>query len=120
MHILLVEDNPLNLELETDLLELGGHQVTQAETGEKALELARQQPFDLILIDVSLPGKDGLTVTSELKSDPQTRDIPVIAVTAHAMVGDKERVMSVGCLGYLTKPIDTRTFVRDIEAFMPS
>lgn len=118
MKILLVEDNPLNLELATDLLELAGHEVVPAETGELALELARQQPFDLILIDVSLPGKDGLQVTAELKSDANTRDIPVVAVTAHAMVGDREKVLAAGCKGYLTKPINTRTFAEEVAAFL--
>jgi two-component system cell cycle response regulator DivK len=117
MIILVVEDNPLNLELVTDLLEMSGHTVVPADSGEVALEIARTQTLDLILMDVSLPGKDGLTVTTELKADPQTRQIPVIAVTAHSMVKDKERIVAAGCDGYVTKPIDAVTFVSEIEKF---
>lgn len=117
MKILVVEDNPLNLELTTDLLEMAGHQVLQAESGERVLEIVRQDLPDLILMDVSLPGKDGLELTSELKADPELRGIPVVAVTAHAMAGDQERVLAVGCEGYLTKPIDTRTFAQQVERF---
>ena len=118
MIILLVEDNLLNQELVTDLLELGGHTVIPADSGEIALEIARSgQQLDLILMDVSLPGKDGLTVTAELKADPKTKDIPVIAVTAHSMVKDRERIATAGCDGYVTKPIDAQTFVSEIEKF---
>lgn len=117
MIILVVEDNPLNQELVTDLLELAGHSVVAADSGEVALEIARSQPLDLILMDVSLPGKDGLTITAELKADPATRGIPVIAVTAHSMVKDKERIMAAGCDGYVTKPIDAQTFASEIEKF---
>lgn len=117
MIILVVEDNPLNLELVTDLLEMSGHTVVPADSGEVALDIARTQKLDLILMDVSLPGKDGLTVTTELKADPKTQDIPVIAVTAHSMVKDRERIVAAGCDGYVTKPIDAVTFVSEIEKF---
>ncbi len=117
MIILVVEDNPLNLELVTDLLEMSGHTVVPAESGEVALEIARTRALDLILMDVSLPGKDGLTVTTELKADPKTQGIPVIAVTAHSMVKDRERIVAAGCDGYVTKPIDAVTFVSEIEKF---
>ncbi len=117
MIILLVEDNLLNQELVTDLLEMGGHTVVPADSGEIALEIARSQQLDLILMDVSLPGKDGLTVTAELKADPATRHIPVIAVTAHSMARDRERIVAAGCDGYVTKPIDAQTFVSEIEKF---
>ena len=117
MIILVVEDNPLNQELVTDLLEMSGHTVVLADSGESALEIARTQPLDLILMDVSLPGKDGLTITAELKADPATRHIPVIAVTAHSMVKDRERILQAGCDGYVTKPIDVTTFASEIEQF---
>ena len=117
MIILLVEDNLLNQELVTDLLEMGGHTVVPADSGEIALEIARSQQLDLILMDVSLPGKDGLTVTAELKADPATRHIPVIAVTAHSQQKDRERIVAAGCDGYVTKPIDAQTFVSEIEKF---
>lgn len=118
MIILVVEDNLLNQELVTDLLEMSGHTVVTADSGESALTIARQQPFDLILMDVSLPGKDGLTITAELKADPATRHIPVVAVTAHSMVKDRERILAAGCEGYVTKPIDVATFVAEVERFI--
>lgn len=117
MKVLIVEDNSLSLELATTVLELAGHDVVQAESGEGVLELARDCRPDLILMDVSLPGKDGLEVTRELKADPELRAIPVVAVTAHAMAGDQERVLAAGCEGYLTKPIDTRTFAQDVQRY---
>jgi CheY-like chemotaxis protein len=108
--VLLVEDNPLNLELATDLLEACGIQVISANTGEIAVKLAQEQNPDLILMDLSLPGMDGLQATAALKADPQTRAIPVVAVTAHAMKGDEQKALDAGCEGYITKPIDTRMF----------
>ena len=108
--VLLVEDNPLNLELATDLLEACGIEVISANTGEIAVKLAHEQMPDLILMDLSLPGMDGLQATAALKADAQTRSIPVVAVTAHAMKGDEQKALDAGCEGYITKPIDTRMF----------
>ena len=119
VRILLVEDNPLNVELETDLLELAGHQIQAALSGEEAIQLTGQHQFDLILMDMSLPGMDGLTATQVLKRDPKTAGTPVVAVTAHATKGDEERIMAAGCVGYLTKPINTRTFAQQVAAFAP-
>lgn len=108
--VLLVEDNPLNLELATDLLEACGIEVISANTGETGVKLAQEQKPDLILMDLSLPGMDGLQATAALKADPRTRSIPVVAVTAHAMKGDEQKALAAGCEGYITKPIDTRMF----------
>jgi CheY-like chemotaxis protein len=108
--VLLVEDNPLNLELATDLLEACGIEVISANTGEIAVKLAHEQMPNLILMDLSLPGMDGLQTTAALKANPQTRAIPVVAVTAHAMKGDEQKALDAGCEGYITKPIDTRMF----------
>ncbi len=108
--VLLVEDNPMNLELATDLLEVCGIEVISANTGEAAIKLAQEQKPDLILMDLSLPGMDGLQATASLKANPQTRLIPVVAVTAHAMKGDEQKALDAGCEGYITKPIDTRMF----------
>lgn len=108
--VLLVEDNLLNLELATDLLEACGIEVISANTGEIAVKLAHEQMPDLILMDLSLPGMDGLQATAALKANPQTRLIPVVAVTAHAMKGDEQKALDAGCEGYITKPIDTRMF----------
>ena len=108
--VLLVEDNPMNLELATDLLEACGIEVIAANSGEAAIKLAQEQKPNLILMDLSLPGMDGLQATAALKANPQTRLIPVVAVTAHAMKGDEQRALDAGCEGYITKPIDTRMF----------
>jgi len=108
--VLLVEDNPMNIELATDLLEACGIEVIAANSGEAAMKLAQEQKPNLILMDLSLPGMDGLQATAALKANPQTRFIPVVAVTAHAMKGDEQRALDAGCEGYITKPIDTRMF----------
>jgi CheY-like chemotaxis protein len=108
--VLLVEDNPMNLELATDLLEACGIEVIAANSGEAAMKLAQEQKPNLILMDLSLPGMDGLQATAALKANPQTRLIPVVAVTAHAMKGDEQKALDAGCEGYITKPIDTRMF----------
>ena len=108
--VLLVEDNPLNLELATDLLEASGFEVISAQTGEAGIKLAREAQPDLILMDLSLPGMDGIEATKALKADPQTSGIPIVAVTAHAMKGDEQKALAAGCEGYVTKPIDTRMF----------
>jgi two-component system, cell cycle response regulator DivK len=116
--ILLIEDNPLNLELATDLLEAHDYIVSQAQTAEEGLRLARETSPDLILMDISLPGMDGLEAARGLKSDPLTRHLPVIALTAHAMKGDAELAREAGCDGYLTKPIDTRQFPAQVAGFI--
>jgi CheY-like chemotaxis protein len=116
--ILVIEDNSLNLELATDLLEAAGCIVCPARTAEEGLRLARDAKLDLVLMDLSLPGMDGLAATKALKDDPATRHLPVIAVTAHAMRGDPDIALRAGCDGYLTKPIDTRTFVAQIARFI--
>jgi CheY-like chemotaxis protein len=108
--ILIVEDNDLNLELATDLLASAGYVVRQARTAEEAIHIARTAGPHLILMDISLPGMDGLAATRALKADPATCHIPVAAVTAHAMKGDEEKARAAGCTGYITKPIDTRVF----------
>ena len=116
--ILLVEDNLLNLELATDLLEVAGFIVCQAQTAEAGLRIAREQSPDLVLMDLSLPGLDGLAATRALKADLATHHLPVIALTAHAMKGDEALALSAGCDGYLTKPINTRTFAATVAAFI--
>jgi CheY-like chemotaxis protein len=116
--ILIIEDNPLNLELARDILEQAGHLVCAASSAEKGIQLARSELPDLILMDVSLPGMDGLSATRLLTHDPDTAKIPIIFLTAHAMHGDKEKAVAAGCKGYLTKPIDTRTFAKSIETFL--
>lgn len=118
--ILVIEDTPMNLELVTDLLEVAGYKVIQAETAETGIEKARAEAPDLILMDVGLPGMDGLTATGILKQDQLTKDIPVIALTSHAMKDDEDRIMAAGCDGYITKPIDTREFLKTMASFISS
>jgi CheY-like chemotaxis protein len=118
--ILVVEDNPLNLELVSDLLEVNGFVVHSARTGEEAIRLARELSPDLILMDVGLPGLDGLAATKALRADPATRHLAVVALTAHGMKGDEELALAAGCDGYLAKPIDTRNFVNQLASFILS
>ncbi len=109
----------MNMELAADLLETAGYTVLKAGEAETGMDLARTKGPDLILMDISLPGIDGLAATRKLKSDAVTESIPIVALTAHAMKGDEEKALAVGCAGYLTKPIDTRTFCKTIAKFLP-
>jgi len=106
--ILVVDDNPINLKLVSDLLAFEGYRVQKAEDGEQAAASVEAEPPDLILLDVDLPGIDGLTLTKRLKSDVRTGDIIIVALTAFAMKADRQRAMAAGCDAYVTKPIDTR------------
>jgi CheY-like chemotaxis protein len=116
--ILIIEDNSLNLELVTDLLEAGGFVVSWARTAEEGLSMALQQLPDLVLMDFNLPGLDGLSAIKRLKADPATRHLTAVALTSCAMVGDEESALNAGCDGYLTKPIDTRTFPAAVRHFI--
>ena len=118
--ILIIEDNLLNLELATDLLEANGFVVSSAQTAEEGLRMAREILPDLVLMDFSLPGMDGLSATKNLKADPTTRHLAVVGLTANAMKGDEELALNAGCDGYLTKPIDTRTFIAAVTKFIES
>ena len=106
--ILIVDDNVTNLKLVAYLMKSKGYEVTTAVDAETALEAVRTARPRLILMDLQLPGVDGLELTKQLKSDPETRGIIVIAVTAYAMKGDQDRALAAGCDDYVTKPIDTR------------
>jgi CheY-like chemotaxis protein len=117
--VLVIEDNALNMKLVRVLLGLGDYQVLEARDAEKGLALAREHRPDLILMDVQLPGMDGLSATRVLKEDPLLRDTAVVAMTAHAMPGDDEKARQAGCSGYIPKPIDTRAFLRDIVHYFP-
>jgi len=116
--ILLVEDNPTNQLLTSSVLEREGYQVELAESAVQAMEVLAAQTPDLILMDVQLPGLDGLSLTRTLKAAPETARIPIVALTAHAMIGDREQAMSAGCAGYISKPIDTRTFGDQVRVFL--
>lgn len=116
--ILVVEDNPMNLELVSDLLQAKGFAVHHAPTAEQGMILARSLMPDLILMDVSLPGLDGLQATKALRAYHATRNLTIVALTAHAMRGDEELALKAGCDGYLAKPIDTRSFADKITGFI--
>jgi CheY-like chemotaxis protein len=116
--ILIVDDNPTNLKLACDLLEIEGYQVQKAKDGEEALAMIGRASFDLVLMDIELPGMDGLTLTRLLKENPATHDLPVVALTAYAMKGDDQKAFDAGCSGYLTKPIDTRKFPQQIAEYL--
>src|SRR5450432_4067803 len=116
--ILIIEDNLLNLELATDLLEGNGFVVHSAQTAEEGLRMAHTLLPDLVLMDFSLPGMDGLSATRSLKADPATRHLVVVGLTANAMKGDEELALNAGCDGYLTKPINTRTFVATVNSLI--
>ena len=113
--ILLIEDNEQNRYLTTYLLEQHGFEVVSAENGRLGIELASQQSFDLILLDIQLPIMDGYSVARELRLDRDLKTIPIVAVTSYAMAGDRERILAAGCDGYLEKPINPDTFVDDIR-----
>ena len=106
--ILVVDDNPINLKLVSDLLAFEGYRVLKAADGEEAATTVKRDPPELILLDVDLPGIDGLTLTKKLKNDPPTADIVIVALTAFAMKADRQRAIAAGCDAYVTKPINTR------------
>ncbi len=114
--VLIVEDNPANLKLATFLLQSAGHTVLSATDAEVGLTLARSEQPNLILMDIQLPGMDGLEATVLLKRDDATCRIPVIALTALAMKGDEERIRAAGCDGYIAKPMGHREFLAAIAA----
>ncbi len=116
--ILVVDDNDAGLLLVTSVLEMEGFRVAAAGSAEDVLEQLAIQTPDLILMDVQLPGQDGLSLTRQLKADPASAAIIVVALTAHAMSGDREQALAAGCRGYISKPIDTRTFGDQIRAFL--
>jgi len=118
--ILLIEDNPLNLELARDVLQAAGYTVVDARTAEEGLRLAAAVVPQLILLDIRLPGMNGLDAVRSLKHDVHTRDIPVVALTAQAMAGDEQTAFAAGFDGYITKPINTRTLSGEVRRWLES
>ena len=116
--LLIVDDNETNLKLARVLLSADGYQVRTALDAQSAMASIREVRPALILMDIQLPGMDGLTLTRQLKKDPLTRDIVVIAMTAYAMKGDQQKALAAGCDGYLSKPIDTRALSGTIAEFL--
>ncbi|HZP97453.1 MAG TPA: response regulator [Candidatus Limnocylindria bacterium] len=119
--VLLIDDQEMNLELARELLEMDGYAVRTAGDADEALAvLASGFLPRLILMDIQLPGMDGLELTRRLRADPAQAGVVIIALTAYAMVGDRERTLAAGCDGYIAKPIDTRTFSRTIREALES
>jgi CheY-like chemotaxis protein len=116
--ILIVDDNPTNLKLAASVLEFAGYQVLEAVDAIQALTVIEQTPPDLILMDIALPGMDGLTLTRQLKANAATNHIRIVALTAFAMKGDDLRAKAAGCDGYLTKPIDTRKIAEQLAEIL--
>lgn len=116
--ILIVEDNELNMKLFRDLLEAQGYEVLQTRDGMQALDLARSERPDLIVMDIQLPQVSGLEVTKWIKADDELKDIPVVAVTAFAMKGDEEKIREGGCEAYVAKPISVNDFLLTIRKFL--
>ncbi len=118
--ILVVDDNDAGQLLARAVLELDGFQVDSARSSEEVMGSLNARTPDLILMDVQLPGQDGLALTRQLKADPATATIPIVALTARAMAGDREQALAAGCSGYITKPINTRTFSDQLREFLPA
>ncbi|MBU0664877.1 MAG: response regulator [Proteobacteria bacterium] len=117
--ILIVEDNPQNMKLAATVLEKSGYVVLKAVDADSGILLARQELPDLILMDIQLPGMDGLTATGLLKGDSATSQIPIIALTAFAMVGDRDRIIAAGCDDYISKPIRYKEFLESVQKWVP-
>lgn len=120
MKVLVVEDNPANMKLVADLLHGEGYDVLQAEDGNAAVHLARKEKPDLILMDIQLPGMDGITAIRTLKGDQATAHIPIIAVTAFAMKEDERLARDAGCIDYITKPIRYRELLDIVRSYAKS
>ena len=116
--VLVIEDNEMNMKLVRSLLQIGKYSVLEASDAENGIQLAREHHPELILMDIQLPGMDGLTATREIKNDPAVKDISVVALTSYAMEGDEEKAREAGCIGYIAKPIDTRSFLETVGQFL--
>jgi len=118
--ILVVEDNENNMYLISFILKKNGYEVIEARTGVQGLELAIKEKPDLIIMDIQLPDIDGLETTKRIRKSEGDGKIPIVALTSHAMVGDKERALAAGCTGYIEKPINPDTFMAEVERYLSS
>ncbi len=116
--ILVIEDDELNMKLIRIVLDLGGYRILEAPDAEEGIKMIRSEMPDLILMDIQLPGIDGFKATRVIKEDEALKSIPVIALTAFAMHGDDRKAMEAGCDGYITKPIDTRKLIQQLEGYI--
>jgi CheY-like chemotaxis protein len=117
--VLIIEDNEQNLYLVVFILEKAGYQVATARSGPEGIALALAETPDLILLDIQLPEMDGYTIARELKKMSELANVPIVAVTSYAMVGDREKALAAGCVGYIEKPINPDTFLEEIHFFLP-
>ena len=116
--ILLVEDNETNMYIFNRILRKGGHEVIPATSGEEGVKMAIKEKPDLILMDIQLTDMDGLEATKKIKESKEGKDIPIVALTSYAMVGDREKALAAGCTGYIEKPINPDTFLSEIEKYL--
>jgi CheY-like chemotaxis protein len=116
--VLIVDDNPINLKLTSSVLETEGFHIDVVMSAEEALIAIESTRPQLVFMDIGLPGMDGLTLTRRLKSDARFRDLRIVALTAFAMKGDDQKALAAGCDGYITKPIDTRTFAAHVRTYL--
>ena len=116
--ILVVEDNELNMKLVKGLIKIGKYRMLEAVDAESGIQLIREQRPDLVLMDIQLPGMDGLSAARVIKEDPTLKNIPIVALTSYAMQGDEEKALAAGCTGYIAKPIDTRNFLQTVSQYL--
>ncbi|MFA5424122.1 MAG: response regulator [Phycisphaerae bacterium] len=116
--ILIVEDNEKNMYLISFILKKSGHEVIETATGEEGIELALQEKPDLIIMDIQLPGIDGLETTRRIRASEIDGSVPIIALTSYAMTGDRERALEAGCTGYIEKPLNPETFAEEIKGYL--
>lgn len=117
-NILVIEDNEQNMYLVTFILEKHDYRVFQAQTGKEGLKLAQENHIDLILLDIQLPELDGYAIASMIREVDKLKEVPVIAVTSYAMSGDREKALASGCTGYIEKPINPDTFMKEVQLFL--
>ena len=118
-NVLVIEDNRVNMKLIRAVLQVkGNYKVLEAQNAEEGIDIAYKYHPDVILMDIQLPGIDGLSTTRFIKSDPELRDIPVVAVTSSAMLVDEEKSLAAGCVGHISKPIDVKNFVDTMEQLL--
>ncbi len=118
--VAVIEDNDLNMKLVKTLLDIAGFDVIAAQDAETGIDLIREHGPDLILMDVQLPGIDGFSATKIIKQDETLKSIPVVTLTSYAMEGDKDKATQAGCTGYISKPIDTRNFAKNVDRYIRS
>ena len=116
--VLIVEDNPVNLRLAQFLLEKHGFTVRKAGSGPECLKAMTEELPDIVLMDIQLPGEDGLAVTRKIRSDPRMARVVIVALTAHAMAGDREKILGAGCDGYIPKPVDPQGLANEVARYL--